>query len=748
MPGDSETASSAQTQLKKDGHPWPHWLRASIPLGGGITKVTTLSMTSSLRKQLPFTCESQTSMSRLKISNCAQLGSLVSSVSDKASLKQHRGLVLIVGAPASFLDEYANLKSVQYLAPATISDRSDRISTLLGREFHELVHQLNEVIDPGLIAALCGTVVAGGVLVLGLPISHDGSTRSRFMQRFTRLLHKQAHLNPDTVRIAHWISRSDDETMQAQRTVPPIKVSSARTNKRHSMDAISIPQYKSALNRYEKAQAEQDLLYNQMHRFLSETDLGAVIITGRRGRGKTTLMARLAHSLNRRNFPFHCTSSQRTALQSFKRFNLDLSDSYLSPLKAITGTAAILLVDEAGSLSLNLLSAYLEHYSHVVFCTTVEGYETSGRAFELRFMETAKARYPDVLHLSPQQAWRWAPGDAIEALIDQWLLLSGPTINPIVDVTNTSANAHADNSVGSGVEPVFGRINVTQLDQESLAHDEPLLQAVFALLRSTHYQTTAQDLQHLLDSETTQIWIAMSRDQLLGVLLLALEGDIQPELHEAIVSKQRRLPHQLLPQLLAQFANQEKALSASYARVVRISVDPVARRRGIGSMMLQAIEKHHMASSSMLAASVTSDASSGSLGASFASDPASVAFWAANGYSEFHKGFRRNPRTDTQAVAVMKTNDHVVAEVLATARRIYLDNQHWITSALMPDEHATSKQDRSILERYSSGQRSTHDTSAALRRLALLHGLPPPFDKHQVQALSDQTLRSQVASLL
>ncbi len=63
---------------------------------------------------------------------------------------------------------------------------------MLGSEFDILIHETDELVDAGLLAALAGTVKAGGVLVLGLPFPLDlneaASPISHFNQRFARLL--------------------------------------------------------------------------------------------------------------------------------------------------------------------------------------------------------------------------------------------------------------------------------------------------------------------------------------------------------------------------------------------------------------------------------------------------------------------------------------------------------------------------------------------------------------------------------
>ena len=149
---------------------------------------------------------------------------------------------------------------------------------------------------------------------------------------------------------------------------------------------------------------------------------------------------------------------------------------------------------------------------------------------------------------------------------------------------------------------------------------------------------------------------------MLAAALVGIEAGLPRSLHAAVLARRRRPPHRLLPTLLGQSADSDVALSAACARVIRIAVHPDARRRGLGSRLLDAVVRD------------TTEAVE-AVGASFGADAATLAFWSDNGFSAFHRGFRRNPRSGRHSVAVLRAGSRRTARALAEAAAIHRDNR-------------------------------------------------------------------------
>lgn len=677
-------------------------------------------------------------MSRHSVSNSQSLDRVASLIFSPLRINDHRHVISIEYPPDAHPHcEFAFTQAGICFVPANShSDRADRITHLLGREHEVIVHPISDPMDAGLLAALAGTLKADGILLLLMPgrqtIERDAALAeiSRFGQRFRRLI---SHYEAKSTQNVHCVALQTAEVSLSD-------IATSLINASHQ-SRIKLPEVLGGKRK--AALKQQDRLLSEASDFLKNNAKGCITVTGKRGRGKSTLLARIADWLKSQNLEFAVTAANRSALHSFHKHVSTSSEVHLNPESIANTLAPVLLVDEAGNLPVHVLIKLLANHERVVFCTTVEGYETAGRAFDVRFIDYIKAASVPWLNITPTLSWRWGPDDPLEQLLSELVL-----DHPAQDQTAPQVSA------GSNTTRSINNTTVQEISQQALADDENTLAAVFHLLRETHYQTTIQDLQHLLDGEQVRLWQLTIGEEnaLAGVLLVGMEGCIAQELHQAVVDKQRRLPHQLLPQLLAQMAAEAAALDKLYARVIRISIVATLRQRGLGSMLLQNVE-------SQLTDKVSQPIHA--LGASLAADPISLAFWEANGFIEFHRGFRLNPRTGRHAVAVIKSLDETVKEVAQQAAHIHHDNQFWRNKQALADTstmnssasilQASNKldsRDQSLLEQFSSGQRSAHDCYAALSRLAARQLITFPAIGTNSQRSQDANLRDQVLRVL
>ncbi len=603
--------------------------------------------------------------------------------------------MVIENPPDGYLQTLATAIDAPFLAPEDSADRADRITDMLGREFDILVHETPASVDAGLLAALTGTIRAGGILILGLRVSLTSAVQvptarpeSRFQQRLGRLLLQCEQKHPGKISVISLAELANEDDPAPDSPLSNIGIVPAGDNLPHK-----------------SAACEQDELLLAAIRHLQRYPDGCLTITGRRGRGKSALLGRIAHWLRQQGISVAMTAARRSALQSVEKQGVVIP--FLAASEAVDSGCRALLIDEAASLPIDTLTRYLQHHEHVIYCTTIEGYEQAGRAFDIRFAEVLDQQPREVLALHPRTAWRWASGDPLEEFIDTLLLTRH------ADTAKHDSNpcaARSRDRVGKqtiSVKPDQPDLLIRRIDRDELVQNESLLTDVFSLLRESHYQTTASDISHLLDGPDLQIWVLEEQQEISAALLLAIEGNIDARLHEAVLCKQRRLPHQLLPQLLAQSANRTAPLKASMGRIIRIAVCPHRRRRGLGSRLLQELARTIALPVGSLSA----------LGASFAGDCDKLDFWKANGFTHFHTGFRRNPRTGTQAVAVLRAFDASVDEALQRAARIHDDNRGWLAGTTL--NTVEDPVDEELLHRFASAQRSLADTYAAMCRLAL-----------------------------
>ena len=348
-----------------------------------------------------------------------------------------------------------------------------------------------------------------------------------------------------------------------------------------------------------------------------------VVVTGTRGRGKSALLGRLHRELDAGGEPPLVTSALRGAIDSLER-HARARVRFAAPEAALRAPPGTLLVDEAAALPASVLAGLLARHDRVVLATTVDGHEAAGRAFAVRLDALLGERCGRAARIGLDRPMRWASDDPVERLARRALLL---------DATGPTAPA-----TGAAFAPAPGAVpDAAPVTASRLRADEALLRALVRLLSGTHYQSAPHDAEHLL-AGSLDAWAARLDGRLVGVALVAREGGIDAALAPDVLAGRRRLPDQLLPQLLARAAGDGAALGARYARVVRVAVEARARRRGVGSALLRAIEA----------------GGADATGACFAAEPDAVRFWLANGYRAFHAGRRVNPRSGRASVSVLR----------------------------------------------------------------------------------------------
>ena len=456
------------------------------------------------------------------VSNQVILALFIKHLLDSRDLFQRRTIVVLERASTDNLNLLSKQLNAPFIPAKHCADRADRITDILGTESNLLVHETQSRIDIGLLAALAGTIRAGGILVLGIPFklvdqqqqdSAQVQRSSRYNHRFARLLLTlQSDFADNIVTGTCEVCTSSDQLMFSHAGTDDV------SEVEHGVAEVLQTDLPS------NARLEQDALLVEAKTFLETHTAAAICITGRRGRGKTTLMARLVEWLERSNIGYAFTAANRQALHILERHGRDQS-RFISADKAHGSGQQVLLVDEAASLPLDRLLLYPKTHAQVIYGTTVEGYESTGRAFELTFStQLAQSGLP-ILNLRPSHAWRWPEGDPLEIFLDQLL--------------STTKPLQSSQSEKSGEVSTIQRV-IRQLDRDQLALDETMLHAVYGLLRDTHYQTSALDLGHMLDGDNLQIWVLEENNELKAALLLGIEGTIDCHLHDAIVSKQRR----------------------------------------------------------------------------------------------------------------------------------------------------------------------------------------------------------------
>lgn len=483
----------------------------------------------------------------------------------------------------------------------------------LGQECDTLVFNTFSGFHPDAFGALAGTLRAGGLLLLLTP------PRAQW----------PAWPDPDRVRL---VAQPEDMVLAGHGFLARlVRLLAGDPALELTPPATATPWQPVGPAR--PLSCDQARALPAIHKVLHGHRRRPLVLSADRGRGKSSLLGLAAAELLRQHPDLQIVvtaPSQATVATLFAHAARALEDapqllarlSYCSPDRLVHEPLQpdLLLVDEAAAIPTPLLEAMLARHGRIVFATTEHGYEGTGRGFHLRFKRVLDRETPGWQEIHLAEPIRWSSRDPLEPLVFRLLGLNAEVETP----------------------PAPTHPGWRLLEQDALTADEGLLHRVFGLLVLAHYQTTPSDLRYLLESPALDIHLLEQGPHLLGVALVAREGEIADELAEAIWAGRRRPRGHLLPQSLLAHAGFKAAGARSYARVMRIAIHPALHRHGLGSLLLAHLEQHYQA------------AGLDYLGSAFSASADLLPFWRKAGLKVLRIGLQRDAASGSHAALLLK----------------------------------------------------------------------------------------------
>ncbi len=518
--------------------------------------------------------------------------------------------------------------------PPTIEKK--RYRDKLGSESNYLIFADSQF-SVDAFAALSGTLIAGGILILVVSDINKQRRSSLFLQRlFVMLQENSSHCFIE----------------ESQECLPFLKDKHVENSQ----------QEKQKIYPFACLTAEQLNAVKAINKVVTGHRKRPLVLTADRGRGKSSALAiacaQILKSNQNNNFHIVITAPDKQALTVFffqlakslphtkpQQHCLYFGSSSLSfiaidqfikqPVKA-----NLVMVDEAAAIPVYLLEQLLKKNSRMVFSSTVHGYEGAGRGFTLKFQKILTRLCPHWKKLHIKQPIRWREHDPLEQFVFDVCLL------------NTELPVLSDNEVKNLLAPTEHKESSLFIfkvfDAQTLASNEALLQQIFAMLITAHYQTKPSDLQLLLDNPQVQIACLFSQhnqETLIAVTLLMNEG-ANNGVHQtdiiAIKRSQQRLRNQFLPQSLLSHCSVEEAFDYSYLRIMRIAVHPEIQLQGIGSHFIREIE--------VFAEKQDIDF----VGSSFGANTKLLSFWLKANYHTVRIGFTKDKASGEHSALMIK----------------------------------------------------------------------------------------------
>lgn len=352
---------------------------------------------------------------------------------------------------------------------------------------------------------------------------------------------------------------------------------------------------------------EQAHLLQQM----AEAEEAILIVTAKRGRGKSALAGLFAKQQVAQNQPVILTAPNKSAVNIFSEFaGADITFMPPDELSQNLSDAPQqfakhwLFVDEAAMIPLDILFRLTNAFKRVVLTTTLHSYEGTGRGFLLKFMAKTDRT---LRHFELFTPLRWQADDKLETFIDDLLLCDCEDRLP---------------------QPPYDGVLAEQIQIshcERIPHDQ--MESVYGLLTLAHYRTSPLDLRRLLDAPQQQFYLAHAQNALLGCVWAVPEGGLTDKtLIRQIRRGERRPRGNLVAQMLCFQAGLEEACELRSLRISRIAVQPNWQQQGLGQRLIAQMKQQQ----------IKQQGSVDFLSVSFGYTPELLAFWQKCGFILVH----------------------------------------------------------------------------------------------------------------
>lgn len=508
-----------------------------------------------------------------------------------------RALLILVGEDdflAHQLNHNLSLKSAVWIGDVSPHFATQfyfpfsKTKNLLGSELPAIIYDARQGIHLDALAIAAGTLQDGGQLLLLL--NHWADLANQPDSDSLRWSGEKHAINTP-----HFIAFLQEKIAKYDFPVyqnTPLNLTSPKPQKDRSTHCQPTLEQASLLQ--QMAEAEEEIL----------------IITAKRGRGKSALAGFFAKQQQAQNQPVILTAPNKSAVNIFNEF-AGAGITFMPPDELSQNLSEApqqfathwLFVDEAAMIPLDILFRLTKAFKRVVLTTTIHSYEGTGRGFLLKFMAKTDRT---LRHFELFTPLRWQADDKLEAFIDDLLLCDCEDRLP---------------------QPPYDSVLAEQIQIshcERIPHDQ--IESVYGLLTLAHYRTSPLDLRRLLDAPQQQFYLAQARDALLGCVWAVPEGGVADKtLIRQIRRGERRPRGNLVAQMLCFQSGLEEACELRSLRISRIAVQPNWQQQGLGQRLIAEMKQQ-----------IKQQDAVDFLSVSFGYTPELLAFWQKCGFILVH----------------------------------------------------------------------------------------------------------------
>ena len=285
--------------------------------------------------------------------------------------------------------------------------------------------------------------------------------------------------------------------------------------------------------------------------------------------------------------------------------------------------AELLIIDEAAAIPLPVVKQLLGPYL-VFLCSTVNGYEGTGRSLSLKLIQQLRQQGAKMSSQEVAAAAAAGPGAGGDgAQPASVVTASGRTFKEVVlgepiryaagdrverwlnDLLCLDAAEHMPRLGASSRLPHPEECELYAVNRDTLfsghRDSESFLQRVMALYVASHYRNTPNDLQMLSDAPAHRLFVLLppvdeatnALPDVLCVIQVALEGAISRSTAAAQLAAGSAPGGDLIPWTVSQQFQDDTFPGLTGARIVRIAVHPELPRLGYGSRAMTLLERFY-----------------------------------------------------------------------------------------------------------------------------------------------------------
>lgn len=410
---------------------------------------------------------------------------------------------------------------------------------------------------------------------------------------------------------------------------------------------------------------KQQLIFDFLYQSILNKNNFHTLITGVRGSGKTTLMLKLINFLKIQNFKINFSVLNSGEGSLFKKYQYENIPSltYQNFINFILSTD-VLIIEEAASIPLPILSQILSVYKKVIMISTLDGYEGTNQGI----IHKLSTDFPlEIFSLSYNFRRNY---DNFQKFLENISFKA----NNINFSTYSSLQSSSINIISNNISQNINSltIHLSSFIEKPNNESISLLIKINKFISNNHYQSSNQDIFRLLNDPNTFVSLllknlnyedySLKNSEIISLVIFSLEAIPNKILKESIFNGSSRPKNNLLPQTLLCHSNIDFPDNSIFLRIQRIATEKSYKKQGYASKLLSNFNDKNLINffiqNSTFSKDFSCDCSFSNhlifIGASFALSDVVYKFWIKNNFIPVSLGLKKDNASGERSLVVLK----------------------------------------------------------------------------------------------